>query len=248
MRRSPAAVVRPSRGSHNTTGALRMLHAGSAPIYCGGGRPYAALTFDDGPGTYTALALRILRAAHLRATFFLVGRNLATFSKLARADAQMGALGNHTWSHPFLPALSSAAIDQQIESTSVGIRRYTGVSVQLFRPPYEARNANVDAAAHRRGLLEILWNVDSRDSLGANYAAIARNVLAGLSPGAIVLLHENRGQTIRALKFSIIPALRRFHLHMVTVPQLLALDPPTRAQLRAGRLGCHYQGAVTAGG
>jgi len=62
-----------------------------------------------------------------------------------------------------------------------------------------------------------------------------------------VLMHENRGQTIRALKFYILPALRKRHITLVTVPQLLALDPPSASQLRAGRSGCRYHAATTSG-
>jgi peptidoglycan/xylan/chitin deacetylase (PgdA/CDA1 family) len=109
--------------------------------------------------------------------------------------------------------------------------------VQLFRPPYGAHNATVDAIARRLGLLEILWNVDSADSLGANYAGIIRNVEAGMRPGAIILMHENRGQTIRALT-TILPELRRRGLRSVSLPELLASDPPSRAQLKAGTGGC----------
>ena len=111
----------------------------------------------------------------------------------------------------------------------------------------EARNATVDSSATRDRLLEILWNVDSHDSEGANYAQIAHHVLTGISPGAIVLMHENRGQTIRALKFNILPALRRRRIRLVTVPQLLALDPPTPRELTRGRTGCRYHPPVSAG-
>lgn len=62
-------------------------------------------------------------------------------------------------------------------------------------------------------------------------------MLAGLHPGSIILMHENRGQTIRAL-LTIFAALRRDHLRAVTVPELVAEDPPSLAQLRAGGRGC----------
>jgi hypothetical protein len=87
-------------------------------------------------------------------------------------------------------------------------------------------------------MLEVLWNVDSFDWAGANWTGIASKVLHHLSPGAIVLMHENRGQTIRALKFIILPALRRLRYHLVTVPELLALDAPSVAQLHRGLKGC----------
>lgn len=208
------------------------------PVFCGGRRRYAALTFDDGPGVYTRLALRILRQAHTPATFFLVGRNLRRFGGLARAEAGSYALGNHTFTHPSLPSLSPAAASGQISSTTAAIRRETGVRVTLFRPPYGAHTPPIDAMVRRLALVEVLWSVDSGDSLGANYAAIARNVESGIGPGAIVLMHENRGQTIRALKFEILPALRQRHLHLVTVPELLAVDPPRQSQLKAGLRGC----------
>jgi peptidoglycan/xylan/chitin deacetylase (PgdA/CDA1 family) len=79
--------------------------------------------------------------------------------------------------------------------------------------------------------------VDSRDSIGGNYAAIERNVIAGLRPGSIILMHENHGQTIRAMP-TIFATLARRHLQAVTVPQLVAEDPPSLAALRAGIGGC----------
>jgi hypothetical protein len=50
-------------------------------------------------------------------------------------------------------------------------------------------------------------------------------------------MHENRGQTIRALPV-IFAAIAREHLQAVTVPELVAADPPSVAQLRAGGNGC----------
>ena len=113
----------------------------------------------------------------------------------------------------------------------------------LFRPPYGGRNAQIDAIAHAHGLLEILWTVDSADSLGANYAGIERNVIAGMRPGAIILMHENHGQTVRAL-LTIFAALQRKHLRAVSVPQLLTDDPPSAPQLRAGGAGCGLRGGA----
>ena len=97
-------------------------------------------------------------------------------------------------------------------------------------------------------MLEILWNVDSRDSLGdTNYLGIERNVLAGLRPGSIILMHENHGQTIRALP-TIFAALARRRLRAVTVPELMSADPPSLAQLRHGPTGCRVSLAGSNGG
>jgi peptidoglycan/xylan/chitin deacetylase (PgdA/CDA1 family) len=217
---------------------VRRLAALGLPVYCAGHRGnYVALTFDDGPGPYTALALRKLRAHHARATFFLVGKELALGPGLPRQELQLGALGDHSWTHPVLPALSSAQVHDELARTQAAVARASGSPVTLFRPPYGARTRAIDQQAHALGMLEILWTVDSADSQGANYAGITTNVERGLHPGSIILMHENRGQTIRAL-LSILPDLQRRHVQAVSVPELLALDPPSLRQLREGPRGC----------
>jgi peptidoglycan/xylan/chitin deacetylase (PgdA/CDA1 family) len=100
-------------------------------------------------------------------------------------------------------------------------------------------------------MAEILWDVDSTDSRvspPADYREISATVRRNVRPGSIVLMHENRGQTIRALR-GILPVLKRRGLRSVTVPELLAADPPTAAQLKAGRAGCGpVQPGTTSGG
>src|SRR5262249_28002316 len=155
------------------------------PLRCGGDRGRdVALTFDDGPGPYTALALRILRRAHAKATFFLVGKELAYWRGLPRRELALGALGDHTWTHPLLPGLSDAAIRTELATTQNAIEKETGVRVQLFRPPYGAHDARVDREARALGMVEVLWSIDSRDSEGAAWYQIADNVAHSLRPGS----------------------------------------------------------------
>src|SRR5436189_6271 len=82
--RPPAPRVRHPAAADRAKAAQRAAVARFArlghPLYCGARRGrYIALTFDDGPGPYTPLALRKLRAAHVPATFFIVGRNIHSF-------------------------------------------------------------------------------------------------------------------------------------------------------------------------
>ena len=211
------------------------------PLYCGGDRGrLVALTFDDGPGPYTRLALRILRHDHAGATFFLVGRNLAGSLALVRQERALGALGDHTWTHAFLPRLIDKEIRNEVRRTQEAIRRVTQAAVDLFRPPYGAFNSAVETAARRNGMLVVLWSVDSRDAEGASWRQIAASVEGQSRPGAIILMHENHGQTIRALKSSILPWLRRHRFRPVSIPYLLAHDPPTKGQLESGQRGCTF--------
>jgi peptidoglycan-N-acetylglucosamine deacetylase len=208
------------------------------PIYCAAPRGNeVALTFDDGPGVYTRLVLAKLRKHGIRATFFVVGRNIPLLPGAVREERALGAVGDHTFTHPLLTALPPRQAEQQIASTQTALASASGAPVLLFRPPYGGRNASIDAIARARGMLEIMWTVDSADSLGANYAQIERNVIGGLHGGAIILMHENHGQTVRAL-LGIFAALERKHLRTVSVPQLLADAPPSPAQVRAGGSAC----------
>jgi peptidoglycan/xylan/chitin deacetylase (PgdA/CDA1 family) len=219
--------------------AVRRLARLGLPVFCGGPtRRMVALTFDDGPGVYTQLAVKKLRQQHLLATFFLVGKEIRAFPRLVQTEEPVAAFGDHTMTHPFLPALASSTMAWEIGAARTLIERATGQQIVLFRPPYEGRTAAIDREVKSLGMLQVLWNVDSRDSFGVtNYLAIERNVIAGLRPGSIILMHENHGQTIRALPV-IFAALAHRGLRAVTVPELLSQDPPSAAQLRRGLGGC----------
>jgi peptidoglycan-N-acetylglucosamine deacetylase len=247
QRPAVAAPVAASRGDALGISRIRRLAKLGLPVYCGGSRGNAvAFTFDDGPGPYTYLALRKLIQAHQRATFFVVGRSMNFFPGRLPRELSVAAIGDHTSSHPFLPGLSPAGIYSELAQAKQKIERDSGQPVYLFRPPYGARNAIVDATGKRLGLLEVLWTVDSADSLGASWAGIIANVEHGLRPGAIILMHENRGQTIRALS-TLLPYLHSHHLRSISLPELFASDPPSVAQLRRGPAGCGLSRRVRTG-
>src|ERR1044071_2140319 len=83
--------------------ALTLALRRGRPIYCGGGAPNAvALTFGDRAGPYPATILRLRRAHDAHATFFLVGNRIQYWPDAPRDEAEAGAVGNHTWSHPHL--------------------------------------------------------------------------------------------------------------------------------------------------
>jgi peptidoglycan-N-acetylglucosamine deacetylase len=250
--RSTPAQTAPTPGRDDESAEVRRLIALGKPIYCAA--PHGnevALTFDDGPGPYTQLMIDKLRKHGVRATFFIVGRNIPLFAgpggaPIVREERTVGAVGDHTFTHPLLTSLAPAQAESEIVRTQRALAHASRGPVFLFRPPYGAHDAQIDAIARAHGLLQILWTVDSRDSLGANYAQIERNVISGLRPGAIVLMHENHGQTIRAM-LSIFAALERRHLRAVSVPQLLRDDPPSLAQLRAAGGACGIHGALSGG-
>lgn len=211
----------------------RLIDAGQ-PIYCGGGtQPLVALTFDDGPGPDTLETIAALKAAGMTATFFEVGKLLGEpmFEGIPKAAARFGAIGDHTWDHISMLGLSANELDAEIGRTRRVLQQITGQRVFMFRPPLGQHDATVDAYVRSAGMLQIMWTIDSGDSMGANDDQIYRTIRAHLSPGDIVLLHENRGTTQNALP-RIIRLIQRKGYRTVTVPQLLTMDPPSPEQLR----------------
>jgi peptidoglycan/xylan/chitin deacetylase (PgdA/CDA1 family) len=194
-------------------------------------RHAVALTFDDGPSADTPQFVRVLEAAHVHATFFLIGRQVPGHRALLRRELADGdALGNHTFSHPDLVRTGGART--QLMLTSAAIERASSYRPCVFRPPYGSYDGAVvdDAAALR--LSTVLWDVDPRDWSRPGTDAIVARVLARVRDGSIVIMHDGGGprqQTLQALP-RIIAALRRRGFAFATVPELLgypALSAPT---------------------
>ncbi len=200
-------------------------------VSCGGGRGDAvALTFDDGPSPYTAQLLRILQRGGAHATFFDVGNRLAYWPDAARAEARLGGVGNHTWSHAHLTRLPHWLVWLELMRTQYEVDSQVGWKPRLFRTPYAEHSRATDDISLRLGLVEVFWNVDARDDVPrARVATVVRNVERGLRPGAIILLHDLHPWTVRALP-KILQAIHVRGLRAVSVQELLAIDPPAPRQ------------------
>lgn len=211
--------------------AVAQAAARGEAVYCGGGRSNAvALTFDDGPGPLTGELLDALRAAGAHATFFLVGNRLADWPHAARAEAELGAVGNHSWSHPRLTEIPRWVAWLELARTQTSMQEQLGWRPRLFRAPYEQHDALTDEVARSLGLVEVFWSVVSGDDHPkATARSVTRNVIAGLRPGAIVLMHDIHPWAVQALP-AILRAIRLRGLRAVSVPELLALDPPAPGQ------------------
>jgi peptidoglycan-N-acetylglucosamine deacetylase len=188
--------------------------------------PRVALTFDDGPDPVnTRRVLEILDRYGARATFFCVGHHVAALPDEVRRIAAAGhELGNHSWSHPYLPDLTPEQLREQIDRTGEAVARVTGEAPTLFRPPYGALTPEVLAALEGHPTTPTMFDVDSRDWTRPGPERIAATVLESAGPGSVVLMHEgggDRGQTVLALP-SIIEGLLERGLELVTVGELPA--------------------------
>jgi peptidoglycan-N-acetylglucosamine deacetylase len=187
-------------------------------------RRVVALTFDDGPGPFTSQMLDVLKRNGVHGTFFLIGQQVSgRASVLRRALAEGNALGNHSWNHANL----SGGAGGQLSSTQGAIRRATGYTPCVFRPPYGATSSLLVGQARAQNLDTILWDVDPRDWARPGSGAIYSNVVGNTRPGSIILSHDAGGpreQTVAAYR-SIIPTLKRRGYRFATVPELLGLKP-----------------------
>jgi len=195
-------VVHPSRGAALAVAACVLAvvavpahaspQAGASRAACRSGQ--VSLTFDDGPaGGVTRRLVRILRARHVPATFFMVGSRVAAAPAIARLVERGGFLvANHGYDHADMTGLSEAQIVSTIRRTQVQLRRAGVHPMNLLRPPYGAVDADALAAARRTRHTVVLWDVDPYDWDDRTADQIATSVLGQLRPHGsnIVLMHD----------------------------------------------------------
>ncbi len=187
-----------------------------------------ALTFDDGPWYDTPQFLDILERYKVPATFFEIGRQIATYGEGGAIERRMLAdgdmIGDHTWSHPDIAGAGVFAQDQ-IEEAAAAIRTATGgFTPCLLRAPYGDVSPALIAEARSLGFTTIQWDIDPRDWALPGVTEIYDNVIDNAHPGAIVIQHDgggNRAETLAALPMEI-TTLRARGYTIVTVTQLHA--------------------------
>ncbi len=158
-----------------------------------------ALTFDDGPNPATTTRiLDLLKKYNAKATFFILGQNIAGNEDiLKRMVAEGHEVANHSWSHPNLTTLPPEQVKQEVEQTQVAIEKAIGKRPTMMRPPYGAVNQTV---MNTMNLPAIYWSVDSLDWKSRNPQAILSVVQANTQPGSIILMHDIHAPTADALE------------------------------------------------
>jgi peptidoglycan-N-acetylglucosamine deacetylase len=224
----------PSKPENDQNGAVAATLAYTPFVREGGGRGReVALTFDDGPGPYTPGVLSVLERFHVHATFFAIGKMERYFSASTVREIEDGdVIGDHTESHPFLAQLSPHDQHEELFEQIARIELLGGKRPVLFRPPYGSFNATTMRELRALHLLMVLWSADTGDFAQPGVPVIVERALAGVHPGAIILMHDAGGvrtQTIAALP-AIIRGIRARGYRLVTVPQLLLDDPPPAGQ------------------
>jgi peptidoglycan/xylan/chitin deacetylase (PgdA/CDA1 family) len=172
-------------------------------------RKELVLTFDDGPwpGT-TPKVLDALKNECARATFFLLGRNVAANPAIARRELAEGhSLGHHTFSHPLLnhmtPAKAEAEIDRGIAADELALygQRRNEPSTPFFRFPGFASNSALLDRLQARHIVVFGADVWASDWLPMSSTQELQLILARIERigSGIVLFHDTKAQTAAML-------------------------------------------------
>lgn len=164
-----------------------------------GGR--AVLTFDDGPDSSprgTGLVLDALDAAGAKATFFLVGEQIADSAELgpeilARGH-EVGVHGRRHFRHDRAPSTESV---EDIETGHAAVAAIAGAEPRFYRPPYGKLSAAGAETCRRLGLEVAYWSTWGLDWEPLPGERIARRVNRDLDDGSIVLLHDSARYAVR---------------------------------------------------
>ena len=187
-----------------------------------------ALTFDDGPGSYTARLLSGLASRpKAKVTFFFIGSNISSYkTNVANAYNQGHQVGSHTWSHYVLTSYSSSTVYNEEKWTENAIAAITGQTSFMMRCPYGSYNSTVLNAL---GAPAVNWSIDSRDWYwGYNYsysAAVSYDynaVVGSARDGSIALMHCTYMASVDSA-LQIIDALTSYGYEFVTLEELFWL-------------------------
>ena len=180
-------------------------------------RKTIALTFDDGPSSFTNRLLECLEENTAKATFFLVGKEIESFpDEVKRMEALGCEIGNHSYDHTDFTTLDADGITSQISTTDNLIKDLTGHGATVLRPPYGAINDTVSSTV---GTPMIIWSVDTLDWKTEDAQQTIDNVLSSAQDGAIILMHDIYRTTVDAVE-TIVPKLIEEGYELVTVSEL----------------------------
>ncbi|MBD8522105.1 polysaccharide deacetylase family protein [Lysinibacillus fusiformis] len=184
-----------------------------------------ALTFDDGPTKNTDTILSLLDDFQVKATFFLIGKDIEEHPEEARKIAAAGhQIGNHTYSHKRMVLKSPAFIKHEIEKTDDLIAEIGYTKSIVVRPPYGKKLIGFPYYLNKQQRETITWNLEP-DTFFTQADEKVKYVKENIQPGSIILMHpmydstENELQAIEEILQTLLDEGYTF----VTIDELLTI-------------------------
>jgi peptidoglycan/xylan/chitin deacetylase (PgdA/CDA1 family) len=221
-----AALTRPAKkqganAAPNVSSGSKLSYT-SAPV----SGPFIAITFDDGPvPANTPRLLDMLAARGIKATFFVVGRNVQAYPNIVRRIIADGhEIANHTWTHPWLNKMSDQGVRSELQRSHEALTAMTGVAPRMYRPPYGGITARQKQwIMSEFGYPTILWSVDPEDWRTRSATMTHNRIVSQTKPGAIILVHDIHASSIDAMPSTLDDLLAK-GFRFVTVSQLIAMS------------------------
>ncbi|MBR3177475.1 polysaccharide deacetylase [Candidatus Saccharibacteria bacterium] len=178
------------------------------------GQKVIYLTFDDGPGPYTAKLLDILKKYDVKVTFFVTGAG--DDELIAREYNEGHTVGLHTYTHDYAYVYSS--LDNfftDLYEIQTRVKNITGQTSTLTRFPGGSSNlisarydggigimSRLSEELPARGFTYFDWNISSGDAGGATTSSeVYQNVINALSPNySVVLQHDIKDFSVDAVE------------------------------------------------
>lgn len=178
-----------------------------------------AITFDDGPRRNTTEKLLDgLRERGVKATFFLIGKNIVGNEDVVVQMKQDGHLiGNHTYTHIELSTITHAAAIDEVTKTNEQIYEITGYTPQYIRPPFGSYTSRMQLEIN---MSEVMWTIDPNDWNTTNVNDVVNSVVKNAKGGDIILMHDIYDSSVVAA-LEIIDRLQAKGFVFVTVDQLI---------------------------
>jgi len=197
-----------------------------------------ALTFDDGPHIFTPNLLKLLKAANIKATFFVNGDNFGCIYDKKSADTVNQAIkdghqiGSHTWAHLDLAKISTSKVGTEMTKLETALKRITGHVPKYMRPPFGSgvdKKSVVDKITSL-GYDIVLWDTDSLDASGASESkslSIYKKV-SGPKKSHICLNHDPVKTTSTTMTPKAIKILKDKGFKFATVGECLGIKDPKK--------------------
>lgn len=183
---------------------------------------YVALTFDDGPSSFTEEIIDLLQKYNYNATFFVLGNKLNLNYKdvLKKSIKNGNEIGVHGYSHRSFTKMRQATMEEEITKTKKYIKNLTGYESTLVRPPY----GNITKTIKNYNLGPyILWNNDTLDWKLRDANKISSRLINSIEDKSIILMHDTYLTTFKALEI-ILPYLKENNYVVTTVSKIYELN------------------------
>jgi len=247
-RPAPTASAAPSKPAPSRPPTLAPGPAGLTPVFEHGPRAdgkTVALTFDadmtadQGPRAAAGerfdnpRLIATLRELKVPATVFMTGRWAEEYPDEARSIGRdpRFEIANHSYSHYAytddcygLPMVSKERMRSDVERAYAAFRE-AGVrnAMPYFRFPGGCYDKAALGELTATGVTAVQWDVVSGDAFATDADAVARQVLDGVRPGSVVVMHCTRSAapvTEQAVR-QVVPELRRQGYRFVKVSELI---------------------------